>query len=350
MVCALAVAAPLFFLCVTGAIVICCEAVESGRVDEFFGSLFLRRVSDKQTKVVELIQKHLWGGLLVLFGFRKRISRMDYLLRMTHFVEEGGPWERCLQLLHLLKNCGHLPSLPVIITPDDVRQVGTKMEFDSQPAAMRQLSLFRSRADDAGTPSIFSKSIKARDRQALTEAFKRVLTPDMLPGDLLTVNTSDPPVIYERDEAASSSDTAASFTDFCLHVIFRGIEGINNRSRRIKPDEIMTRTAQQQLTERLGKLTSQMGPTWSGSRLAYVWKSCSPEWGWCSTTAVVCGDKATDEFAAFMNVNVYHQPSHTSNLSIVTTEPRVPRQRSAAQRFPRTAALIRAKVDAMEAE
>ncbi|CEM39499.1 unnamed protein product [Vitrella brassicaformis CCMP3155] len=275
---------------------------------------------------------------------------MDYLLRMTHIVEEGGPWERCLQLLHLLKNCGHLPSLPIIITPDDVRQVGTKMVFDSQPPAMRQLSLFRSRADDVGFPSIFSKRIKSRDRQALTEAFNRFLTPDMLPGDLPAVHTSDPPVIYDRYGATSSSDIAASFTDMCLYAIFTDIAGIHGF---VEPDEIMTRTAQQQLMERLGQLTSRMDPTWSGSRLAYVWMGRFPEWGWCNTNVVVCGDKATDEFAALVHVDVFHlfhQPSQTCDLWIVTTEPRVPRQRSSAQRCPRTAALIRAKVDAMEAE
>ncbi|CEM20408.1 unnamed protein product [Vitrella brassicaformis CCMP3155] len=69
------------------------------------------------------------------------MGRAEYLLRLLHIIEGSGSWERTVQLIYYLKNSRIIPSLPIIVAPADLRQVGSRALFDSRPPAVRQLSL-----------------------------------------------------------------------------------------------------------------------------------------------------------------------------------------------------------------
>ncbi|CEL93458.1 unnamed protein product [Vitrella brassicaformis CCMP3155] len=69
------------------------------------------------------------------------MGHAEYLLRLLHVMEEGGCWDRTVQLIYYLENSCIIPSLPIIIAPADLRQVGSRALFDSRPPAVRQLSL-----------------------------------------------------------------------------------------------------------------------------------------------------------------------------------------------------------------
>ncbi|CEM24541.1 unnamed protein product [Vitrella brassicaformis CCMP3155] len=310
---------------------------------------FIRRFKTKEGEIEKAIHGPVWSGLLVLLGYRERITGMQYLLRMMYVVEEGGSWKRCVELVHLLRKCHYLPRLPITITAHDLRQVGSSALFKSRFEAMRQLSLFSARfgrSDRSSIPSIVADHINVRSRQGFTEALEGILTPGILPADLLSdkLNESDPPITYKRN-------LAASFTDMCFYSIFKDIKATHLFVYRVAPHEVMTQAAHEQVMEQLNQLTVRLGSMWGGSRLVHVWTKRRE----CTTVVVLCGDKAIDEFAAWMRVTTFsdmHSPtgSYTCNLAIFTMEPRVAGKRSAAQRFPRTTMLVRAKVDAMREE
>ncbi|CEM23754.1 unnamed protein product [Vitrella brassicaformis CCMP3155] len=78
-------------------------------------------------------------------------DRVGYLLRVLYVIEEGGCWDRCVSLIHYLKNSSRfLPSLPIIITAYDLQQAGGRAGFSSRPQAVRQYSLFGHRLSIIG--------------------------------------------------------------------------------------------------------------------------------------------------------------------------------------------------------
>ena len=72
-------------------------------------------------------------------------TREGYLLRLLYVIEEGGRWDRCASLIHYLRNCRLLPSLPITITAHDLQRAGSRAVFISRPEAVRQYSLFSHR-------------------------------------------------------------------------------------------------------------------------------------------------------------------------------------------------------------
>jgi len=83
-----------------------------------------------------------WLGRIVS---ERPMGRVEYLLRLLHVIEDGGCWDRTVQVICYLKNSHMIPSLPITITPGDLRQVGSRALFDSRPPAVRQLSLISHR-------------------------------------------------------------------------------------------------------------------------------------------------------------------------------------------------------------
>ncbi|CEM17670.1 unnamed protein product [Vitrella brassicaformis CCMP3155] len=65
-----------------------------------------------------------WGGLRLAIGIDKRMSQIEYLMRLLYVIEEGGCWEPIVPLIHFVRNCGMMPlkycgmmpSLPIVVT------------------------------------------------------------------------------------------------------------------------------------------------------------------------------------------------------------------------------------------
>mmetsp|Transcript_9636 Transcript_9636/g.27812 ORF Transcript_9636/g.27812 Transcript_9636/m.27812 type:complete len:201 (+) Transcript_9636:515-1117(+) len=158
-----------------------------------------RVLEDKLGRLPMYVTGPLWNGLPVLLGCRKRISRMEYLLRMTSIIEEGGSWKRCVAV-HLLSKCHDLPALPMTMTAYDVRQVGSRAAFLSRPETIRGFSLFSGRLNIG---SVWTARIGIQHRQGFSEALKRILSIRTLPPGLSSykVDESDPPVPREATAA-----------------------------------------------------------------------------------------------------------------------------------------------------
>ncbi|CEM20406.1 unnamed protein product [Vitrella brassicaformis CCMP3155] len=91
--------------------------------------------------VAVLIVVPLFGNWVRGIKSEMPMGRAEYLLRLLHIIEGSGSWERTVQLIYYLKNSRIIPSLPIIVAPGDLRQVGSRALFDSRPPAVRQLSL-----------------------------------------------------------------------------------------------------------------------------------------------------------------------------------------------------------------
>ncbi|CEL98546.1 unnamed protein product [Vitrella brassicaformis CCMP3155] len=257
----------------------------------------------------------LWSELVL----RLVETREGYLLRLLYVIEEGGRWDRCVSLIHYIRNCRLLPSLPMTITAQDLQRAGSRAVFDTRPPAVRQYSLF---------------SHRIRERFA---GLSRVNGQDYLGcpayGDTLsyvTIDLTDPDPPTERRAYDYSS-----FTDLIVFLIDAHMrdESSTGTELRLCPhfthpsDLIIPPPKQYQLTR--GVMLHTRGQ-WSGCRKADERLVDKP----MAAILILCGDKAADEFLVRIN----------SSMEICTTEPPVACKRRPDERYPQTAALIRQKV------
>uniref|UniRef100_A0A7S1JVF7 Uncharacterized protein n=1 Tax=Vitrella brassicaformis TaxID=1169539 RepID=A0A7S1JVF7_9ALVE len=117
---------------------------------ELLGDEGMTRVHNMETEAFTYFRemwRSAWRALWIWVRSRDRKvrSRVDYLLRLLHVIEEGGCWDWTVQLIYYLENSRIIPSLLIIIAPADLRQVGSRALFDSRPPAVRQLSLISHR-------------------------------------------------------------------------------------------------------------------------------------------------------------------------------------------------------------
>ncbi|CEM36331.1 unnamed protein product [Vitrella brassicaformis CCMP3155] len=258
-----------------------------------------------------------------LWSPTEEFSVVGYLLRVLYVIEEGGCWDRCVSLIHYLKNSSRLlPSLPIIITAYDLQQVGSRAVFSSRPQAVRQYSLFSHRLSVAFANGRRVGLISVNGRDYLGgSADSNALT-------YVSIDLSDPdpPTRRGKNVFSSFTDTIAFLVDVYNEMDPRLRPHFTHPSRLITPPP-----TQYQLTEDIFRHTRGQ---WNGCRKAAYWwvdnANVLRHWG----IFILFGDKAADEFLVCID----------SDLWICSTEPPVASGRRPDERYPRTAARIREKV------
>ncbi|CEL98544.1 unnamed protein product [Vitrella brassicaformis CCMP3155] len=251
----------------------------------------------------------------------RRDTRVSYLLRVLYVIEEGGRWDRCVSLIHCLKNCRELPSLPIIITPDDLRQVGSRAVFDTRPEAVRQYSLFSYRIFDA-----YAGLVRANGQDHVGPSW---LTH---PLTYVTIDLTDP-----DPPTKCGKYVYCSFTDIIVFLTDKHLtDGIHFRLRphHTHPSQLLTpRPTEYQLTR---DVMRHARGQWKGCRKVVYWWVDGASMRWHGTIFILCGDKAADDFLVRVD----------ARLRICTTELPVAWKRRPDERYPQTAALVRQKVAA----
>mmetsp|Transcript_8479 Transcript_8479/g.24165 ORF Transcript_8479/g.24165 Transcript_8479/m.24165 type:complete len:454 (-) Transcript_8479:222-1583(-) len=263
------------------------------------------------------VARLVWGGLRLAIGIDKRMSQIEYLMRLLYVIEEGGCWEPIVPLIHFMKNCGMMASLPIAVTADDLKAVGSRAVFDARPGAVRQYSLFSRRLGSTLRVGRF-------DNQDCLESSSQPVTyhtPGVLPSDAF-----DPPT-------KCGNRAFSSFTDLIVHSASRDRYDGRVIIRRLGGGVFATIHAEQQLAAQVG---AQPGRTWRGYRKAADIGEENPQ-GLKETVVILSGDKSIDEFAIYMTV--------FGNICffVFTTEPPARGRRGAAL-YPRTVALVRGVV------
>ncbi|CEL93460.1 unnamed protein product [Vitrella brassicaformis CCMP3155] len=325
---------------------------------ELLGDEGMTRVHNMETEAFTYFRemwRSAWRALWIWVRSRDRKvrSRVDYLLRLLHVIEEGGCWDWTVQLIYYLENSRIIPSLLIIIAPADLRQVGSRALFDSRPPAVRQLSLISHRLvlqlETADGPKTLIVRLQRRangqedhlDGQLLTFLTPSTV-PDTLPFKIDEFNASDPPTKWDHN-------IYPSFTDLIIHIASRTARShdgaFDERPRIIIASEIVHGN-DQQLQSADRQIAASRGPVWEGCRRA---DKCGGTPTAHETILILCGDKAGDEFAVsydiFLPVAQVTAAADIVIRWIITTEPPVTRHcRPAAQRFPRTVAVVHKKL------
>ncbi|CEL93424.1 unnamed protein product [Vitrella brassicaformis CCMP3155] len=246
-------------------------------------------------------------------------SRVGYLLRLLYVIEEGGCWDRCVSLIHYLRNSSRLPSLPIVITAYDLQQTGGRAVFSSRPQAVRQYSLFGHRLSIIGR-CVGLMCVNGRDYLGGSA------DSDALTYVSIDLTDRDPPTKCGRDVFSSFTDAIVFLGD-----VYSGMDP-RLRPHFTHPSELITPPpTQYRLTEDI--ILHSRGK-WNGCRKAGAWWVNNANLLRHSATFILCGDKAADEFLVSVD----------QRLQICTTEPPVAWKRRPDERYPRTAALIREKV------
>jgi len=258
---------------------------------------------------------HLRWSELVL---RLADTRASYLLRLLYVIEEGGRWDRCVSLIHYIRNCRLLPSLPITITAHELQQVGSRAVFDTRPPAVRQYSLFSHRIRE----HVDLSCVNGRDYvgpSSLTHPLTYVS---------IDLTESDPPTKCDRY-------VYSSFTDLIVFLI--DAHFVDGNDFRLRPhfthpsDLLNPPPSEYQLTQ---DVMLHARGEWNGCRKAAYWRVDEANVLWQAPRFILCGKKAADDFLVRVDFG----------LKICTTERPVPRKRRPDERYPQTAALIRQKV------
>ncbi|CEL93401.1 unnamed protein product [Vitrella brassicaformis CCMP3155] len=246
-------------------------------------------------------------------------GRVGYLLRVLYVIEEGGCWNRCVSLIHLLKNSSHvLPSLPIVITAYDLQQAGAGAVFSSRPQAVRQYSLFGHRLSVVSNRRVSVICLNGRDYLG-GSADTNALT-------YVSIDLTDPDPPTKCGKYAASS-----FTDIIV-VLLGAYNGMDPRLRPhfTHPCELITPPpTQYRLTEDI--ILHSRGK-WNGCRKAVYWVDEANVLRHAGIF-ILCGDKAADRFLVCIDFG----------MKICSTEPPVAWKSRPDERYPRTAALIRQK-------
>ncbi|CEM34072.1 unnamed protein product [Vitrella brassicaformis CCMP3155] len=288
---------------------------------------------------------YLWGELRgALPDGGKSISHPEYLLRLLYVIEEGGRWERSVPLIYFIKNSHLILSLPIIVSADDLRRVGSRAVFDSRPDAVRQYSLFSHRFTWMAPHSRLSR-VDGQDRLGppMRAHPMTFLTPDTLPASIplaIDFNASDPPTQCVCVGCNLGCNlVAASFTDHVVLSLSHLASAASDPS--LLPydaTDVIPVADQQRLKDSIGQAGRAI---WRGHRLVDVCDS--GRGGRRAKMAILCGCKATDEFAVRVALG---GSGMWDVLEVSTTERVVWAGKGVAERFPRTAAVL---IDVVEA-
>mmetsp|Transcript_36886 Transcript_36886/g.92497 ORF Transcript_36886/g.92497 Transcript_36886/m.92497 type:complete len:453 (-) Transcript_36886:219-1577(-) len=258
------------------------------------------------------VARLVWGGLRLAIGLDKGMSHIEYLMRLLYVIEEGGCWEPIVPLIHFMKNCGMMASLPIAVTADDLKAVGSRAVFDARPGAVRQYSLFSRRL-------ISTFRVGRDDNQDCLGSSSQPMTyhtPGVVPSA-----ACDPPT-------KSGNRAYSSFTDLIVHSAYRDRHDGRVMINLLDGDVLMTRGAEEQLAAEVGAPPS---PTWRGYHKAAEIEERK------KTIVILCGDKSIDDFAVYLTVY------GSTCFSVFTTE-RSARGKRGAALYPRTVALVRGVV------
>ncbi|CEM34109.1 unnamed protein product [Vitrella brassicaformis CCMP3155] len=267
----------------------------------------------------------------------KSISHPEYLLRLLYVIEEGGCWERSVPLIYFIKNSHLILSLPITVSADDLRRVGSRAVFDSRPDAVRQYSLFSHRFTWMSPHSRLSR-VAGQDRLGPPMMSRPItfLTPDTMPASIplaIDFNASDPPT-------QCCNLVAASFTDLVFLSRSDLVSAASDASL-IPHDvsDLIPVADQQRLKDSIGQAG---GVTWGGRRLV---DACESGGGGRRVKMVIlCGCKATDEFAVYVGLGL----SGTQDPPEVrTTERMVWAGKTVGEMYPRTAGVLVGVVEAL---
>ncbi|CEL94759.1 unnamed protein product [Vitrella brassicaformis CCMP3155] len=187
------------------------------------------------------VARLVWGGLRLAIGIDKRMSQIEYLMRLLYVIEEGGCWEPIVPLIHFVRNCGMMPSLPIVVTADDLKAVGSRAVFDARPGAVRQYSLFSRRL-------VYTLRVGRVDNQDCLGSSSQPMTyqtPGVLPSAAF-----DPPT-------TCGNRALSSFTDLIVHSAYHDRYDGRVIARHLDERVFTTIDAGQQLA---AQVAAQPGP------------------------------------------------------------------------------------------
>ncbi|CEM21261.1 unnamed protein product [Vitrella brassicaformis CCMP3155] len=92
------------------------------------------------------------------------VCRPFQLIRLHYLMVTGGDWQGSVPVLRFAKSCGRVQQLPIELTGDDLRHVGSKAVIDSRPPSMRQYALYSNRLGNWMHDMLLTRTADRTDR------------------------------------------------------------------------------------------------------------------------------------------------------------------------------------------